>query len=119
VVRNMSRWCRHLIITVPGGPMDQTAQRMGHLRHYDAERLRRLVDGAGMEVLCLRTWGFPLAYPLYARLRNRAGYEFVTGQYGYGKRALSRLLYMVFYMNDFFRGGNRLFLLARSPASGE
>ncbi len=114
-VRNMASWCRHLIVTVPSGRLDDSARAMGHLRHYTEPSLRRIVEGAGLDVLLIRTWGFPFAYPFYARMRNRVGHEEVTGSYSPMKRLITHSLYGLFYLNDAFRGGNKLFLLASNP----
>ncbi len=114
-VRNMASWCRHLIVTVPGGRLDDSARSMGHLRHYNESSLRQIVESAGLDVLSIRTWGFPFAYPFYARMRNRVGHGGVTGSYGPMKRLITHSLYGLFYLNDAFRGGNKLFLLARNP----
>ncbi|MBF0311644.1 MAG: class I SAM-dependent methyltransferase [Magnetococcales bacterium] len=115
-VRHMGQWCRRLILTVPGGELDEMARNMGHLRHYDETGLCSLVTGEGLKVLYSRTWGWPLAYPWYARLRNRAGYDQVIGTYGPGKRLATYLLYALFFGNDLFSGGNKIFLLLESPA---
>ena len=114
-VHNMASWTRHLVLTVPGGVLDDDARAMGHLRHYSKESLSRIVERAGMEILECREWGFPLAYPWYARLRNRAGTGVATGEYSLKKRLLTHALYAAFFANDFFDSGNKLFLLARAP----
>lgn len=115
-IENMARWCRYLIITVPGGRRDQMAIDMGHVRHYDNDSLTAKCESAGLEVLFCRSWGFPFAYPWYARLRDRAGYSAVTGSYGLKKRIVSTLLYYLFFLNDLFFGGNKVILLAKSNA---
>jgi len=112
---NMAKWSRHLIVTVPGGPLDEMAAQMGHVRHYSTETLGKLAKDAGLEIVSLRAWGFPFAYPWYAKLRNRAGMQSVTGSYGPVKMASLNLLYALFYMNDFFSSGNKILMLARTP----
>jgi len=114
-LRHMAICCRYLIITVPGGLLDENAQEMGHLRHYDESSLKALVERVGLEVRYCRSWGFPFAYPLYALARNRARHGALIGQYGWGKRSLTHILCGLFYFNDLFVGGNKIFLLARNP----
>lgn len=114
-VRNMGSWTRHLLLTVPSGRAGEMARRMGHLRHYEPTGLRSMVERAGLEVVFMRSWGFPFAYPWYARLRDGSGQDKVTGRYGIVRRTLAHLLYGLFLLNDPFRGGNKLFLLARNP----
>ncbi len=110
----MARWCRNLILTVPSGRLDENARRMGHLRHYREADLRGLAERAGMEVAYCRAWGFPFAYPIYARIRNRAGHEAVTGRYGWGRRLTAGALFGLFHLNDLFSGGNKIIMLARA-----
>lgn len=113
-LKNMAQVCRNLIITVPGGELNDTAKQMGHLRHYDSESLCNLVIRSGLQVVYCRSWGYPFAYPLYARVRNQAGYEVVTGRYGLVRRSVTHGLYFLFFLNDIFSGGNKIFLLARN-----
>jgi SAM-dependent methyltransferase len=115
-LRHMAKCCRYLIITVPGGRLDENAQQMGHLRHYDESSLTALVERVGLEVLYCRSWGCPFAYPFYAQLRNQARHGALTGRYGWRKRAIAHMLYGLFYLNDLFGGGNKIFLLAINPA---
>lgn len=113
-VKNMARFCRYLILTVPGGTLDKTSRRMGHLRHYSESALRSLVERGDLDAVFCRTWGYPFAYPLYAKLRDLAGYSVITGEYGPFKRILCHLLYAFFHLNDLFSGGNKIFILARN-----
>lgn len=114
-LRNMGNWCKKLIVTVPGGELDETSKEMGHLRHYTRNSLTNLAARAGLEVLHIKEWGFPFAYPWYARMRNNAGYGAVTGKYGLGKKLLCHALYGLFLMNDIFDSGNKLVMLCRNP----
>ena len=111
---NLASWCRNIVITVPGGPLDDLAMRMGHLRQYTGEELRSKMEATGWEVQYLREWGFPFSYPLYARARSGAGYGAVTGTYSPLKRLVTHALYGVFFGNDLFSGGDKIFALARS-----
>jgi SAM-dependent methyltransferase len=114
-VKNMSEWCRYLIITVPGGELDEMAKDMGHLRHYTLRSLTKLANDSGLEIVYKRSWGFPMAWPLYSRLRNQAGYGAVTGKYSKKKIMLCRLLYTSFFLNDMFNLGNKHFILLHNP----
>ena len=113
-IKNMASWCKYLIITVPGGERDQMAIDMGHVRHYTCDSLTERCKAAGLNVLFSRSWGFPLAYPWYARIRNNAGYQAVTGQYSFKKKLVATALYYLFFLNDFFSGGNKVVLLAET-----
>ncbi|MEO7036165.1 MAG: class I SAM-dependent methyltransferase [Polyangiaceae bacterium] len=48
-----------LVITVPAGPMSAFDQHIGHRRHFTPDRLRQLLQDAGLEVKSLHGAGFP------------------------------------------------------------
>jgi SAM-dependent methyltransferase len=50
--------CR-LVVTVPGGPRSAFDRHIGHRRHFDAGRLRRLLADAGLERINIERAGFP------------------------------------------------------------
>jgi 2-polyprenyl-3-methyl-5-hydroxy-6-metoxy-1,4-benzoquinol methylase len=50
--------CR-LVVTVPGGPRSAFDRHIGHRRHYTADDLRALLEGAGFEVELAGGAGFP------------------------------------------------------------
>lgn len=73
----LSRWLRWLtpgavvVVSVPAhperfGPADE---RVGHYRRYTRESLVALLEGAGLEVELISTWGFPLGN-LLERIRT-------------------------------------------------
>ncbi len=105
---------RYVIITVPAGPLDNMSKGMGHYRHYTGEELEKKLHRVGFEVLYKKEWGAPFSYPLYSSLRNKMGMSYVTGHYKWHKKILTHLLYLTFYLNDFFSFGNQLFVLARN-----
>jgi hypothetical protein len=110
-LHNLGTWAEHVIITVPGGELDESSRAVGHLRHYTKDSLRGLARRAGLEVLHLEEWGFPFSYPWYARVRNKAGYGMMVGRYSMRKKMLCHALYLLFFGNDLFSSGNKLFML--------
>jgi SAM-dependent methyltransferase len=48
-----------LVITVPAGPMSAFDRHIGHRRHFRPERLREVIEGAGLEIAALHGAGFP------------------------------------------------------------
>jgi SAM-dependent methyltransferase len=53
----------HLVLSVPAdptqfGPADELA---GHLRRYDADVLRSVIEAVGLDVVSVRHYGFPLS----------------------------------------------------------
>jgi len=111
---SFSLMCRYLIITVPSGPVDEMARRMGHYRHYTANELSKKLKDAGFDVIYKKTWGGPFSYPLYSFFRNKAGVQYVTGEYSVPKKILTHILYFIFYFNDLFNFGDKVFILAKN-----
>lgn len=111
-IKTMAKFSKYIIITVPAGPIDDMAKSMGHIRHYSIKDLSDKVINAGFKVEFSKSWGGPFAYPIYSRLRNKVGNEFVTGKYGFKKKFISKILYYIFYLNDLFNFGNKTFLIA-------
>ncbi|MDX6204499.1 MAG: hypothetical protein QOF39_556 [Frankiales bacterium] len=48
-----------VVVTVPGGPRSAFDKHIGHFTHYDATRLRRVLEDAGLEVDRILRAGFP------------------------------------------------------------
>ena len=113
-IQNLVNWSKYLIVSVPGGELDKMAKDMGHLRHYSAETLESSFRKTALEIIETKEWGFPFAYPFYAKARNAAGYSTVTGSYSRSKKIFTSIISSVFYLNDFFNGGNKVFLLGRN-----
>lgn len=118
---NLHALCdRHLLVTVPAGPIRRTDAHMGHVRHYTLESLRAKVTAAGFTVVESFAWGFPF-HSFYKAMQDVVPGQIMTGfgnvRYGFFQKAVSHLLYALFFLNA-RRGGCQLFLLAekrRSP----
>jgi SAM-dependent methyltransferase len=112
---NIRSMCRHVVITVPSGPLGPSSVAMGHVRHYTKADLAAKLTRAGFKVIALRAWGTPFHDPLYAWLRGKAPEGATTGRYGLGRRALSSALYLLFFLNLLDRG-HKLVALAERAA---
>lgn len=110
-LRNAAAIARHLIITVPAGPLTPDTLNEGHLRHYTREDLAAKATAAGLEILALRAWGYPF-FDLYRRLTANSPRNAKMGRYGLGKKLACHLLYGLFFLNLADRG-DRLLLVAR------
>jgi SAM-dependent methyltransferase len=53
-----------IVITVPAGPRSQFDLSIGHRPHFTPQRLRKVVEDAGLEVKLIRRAGFPF-FTLY------------------------------------------------------
>src|SRR5215471_2723318 len=63
-----------VVITVPGGPMSAFDRYIGHRRHFSAQLLSEVIEGAGLEVERLNGAGFPFfnLYRLMVVARGKA-----------------------------------------------
>ena len=108
---------RHLLVTVPGGrrrPMDAI---VGHHRHFTVADIAGAVRAEGLTPVSARRWGFPL-HTLYRWTISRVGAErmyetFGTERYSRTQIALSDALYAAFFVNDAFRRGDQVVVVAR------
>jgi SAM-dependent methyltransferase len=108
---------RHLLVTVPGGrrrPMDAI---VGHHRHFTVAGIADAVRAEGLTPVSARRWGFPL-HTLYRWAISRAGAErmyatFGTERYSRAQIVLSDALYAAFFVNDAFRRGDQIVVVAR------
>jgi len=110
-LKNIWQMCRHVIITVPSGPLTSSAKLMGHVRHYTKEDLSHKLFVAGFRICNLRAWGTPFHDPIYAWVRGQAPAGATTGQYGVLRWGISHILYALFFLNVFDRG-HKLVVLA-------
>jgi Methyltransferase domain len=114
VVR-MSR--RYVLITVPTGPIREVDRLMGHHRHYVPDDIVSELERNGCRTLSVRSWGFPV-HSAYRAGVERFGsdkiYEsFAEGRdYTTAQKAVSNVLYALFFVNDAFRSGTQLIVLA-------
>jgi SAM-dependent methyltransferase len=114
-VVQMSR--RYVLITVPTGPVREVDRLMGHHQHYEARDIVSELERDGCRALEARSWGFPM-HSAYRAAVERFGsdkiYEsFAEGRdYTWAQKAISNLLYALFLVNDAFRRGTQLIVLA-------
>jgi trans-aconitate methyltransferase len=102
----------HLILSVPLGPLFQVeAERMGHVHGYSRDELEKKLSEAGFEVVKVIQWGFPF-YNLHRRIANRMPAETTGTAFGFRKKLISNLIYLLFYLN-LSAGGERYYVLCR------
>jgi SAM-dependent methyltransferase len=113
---------RSLLVTVPGGrrrPMDAI---VGHHRHFTVGEIEDALRAEGLTPVSARRWGFPL-HTLYRWAISRAGADrmydrFGTERYSKTQIALSNALYAAFFVNDLFRRGDQVIVLANRANRG-
>lgn len=108
---------RYLLITVPTGKVRPVDRLMGHTQHFYPNDFVPPLEKMGLEIVKVRTWGFPvhsLYRVLVSKMADRIYDSFASGkEYSRGQRAFSEVLNVLFYVNDLFRGGGQLMILAR------
>jgi SAM-dependent methyltransferase len=106
---------RHLLVTVPTGPLYPLEQGFGHLRHYRLDDLCRRIESLGLRIEHAVAWGFPFMnlFKRATNLRPDATMKgFGDGRWSPGKRALGAALTGLFYFNLPWKGP-QLIVLAR------
>jgi len=92
-----------LLITVPCGPLFEIDRRVGHIKHFNADEIRRALADAGMKTVKLQCWGFPF-FNLYKHVINLApdmmSESFLSSRTYSGKqKALSLAAYGAFRLS--------------------
>jgi hypothetical protein len=111
---------RYVLITVPTGSVRPIDRLMGHCRHYTASIVTEALEQLGCMVVQVKEWGFPV-HSAYRWGVHHLGSDKVYDAFGeghpYSRRqiAASDLLYRMFFVNDLFRSGSQLMVLARAP----
>ena len=115
--RHMAAMTRKYVFTsTMAGRMRPSEKFIGHVRNYSAPELRRKLVDAGLEVLWVRGWGFPLYSPLYRTLVEFLPSGPPRGRVGRFGRFVAAALYQVYRLNVPGRG-DVLSALARVPGA--
>ncbi len=116
--RYLAPQCR-LIVTVPGGPMAEFYQHIGHRRHYRARELKEALEQAGFTVERVAAPGFPFfnLFRLLVTLRGKRLIEDVSvpvAESPLHVRIGNAIFAALFRLNLGF-GGWQLIAIARWP----
>lgn len=103
----------YLIVTVPSGAYNSTSLLNGHYRHYSEKQLKVLFSPFDLEYLEFFSWGFPF-HSLYKFLLGLFSTKQQTamglGHYGWIKRTVASLIYVLFFLNKIKMGANILMI---------
>jgi SAM-dependent methyltransferase len=106
----------HLLLTCPTGKLHATERHFGHVTHPTKSALAALVTRAGLDVINLENWGFPLYVATKYATNVRPDWaikNFADRPYGRRERGISQLLYLANFGNIANTPfGCQLFLLA-------
>jgi SAM-dependent methyltransferase len=123
-LRNLVAMARNdLLITVPGGPRRAMDRLVGHVQHFEGTELTHALEALGCRVERVSRWGWPV-HSAYKAAISRLGPDrlyatFSDGErYGFFKKAISELLYRLFFVNDLCGRGHQLIVHARVPRPG-
>ena len=113
-IRNLSNLSnKYILITVPAGSYNKTSMLVGHFRHYSIQSLSNKISNNNLEIIYLKSWGFPF-HSVYKFLLNTLSEEnqkkVGMGSYGITKRVISYFLYQFFKLNIFNKGENIIML---------
>jgi SAM-dependent methyltransferase len=118
-LRNVAAMTRgHLLVTVPGGKRRPMDALVGHRRHFTVSQVSEALRAEGFDVVLERRWGWPV-HSLYrwaiSRAADRMYESYGTEHYTRTQIAVSNALYGAFFVNDLFRTGDQIIVLARRP----
>lgn len=123
-LNNLSRMTKkYILITVPSGDIRYIDKKVGHLHHFQSEELTQALSNLGFTTVSIKKWGFPV-HTIYKIMVNAISpekifQEFSISKYSSKKIFLSQVLYSFFYINDLFRTGEQLFILAKNDKSDD
>ncbi len=107
----------HLVLTCPTGRIHETERYFGHVTHPSRSGLRNLIVNAGLEIVSLENWGFPLYAALKYVTNVRPKWSlrnFGSSDYNSLAKALCQALYVIQFANlSTSPWGVQMFALAR------
>jgi len=99
-LRHMAHMTRsYALISTLLGRMRPSERAIGHVRNYSTDELRRKLKSAGLEVLTITGWGFPLYSPIYRSLTEHLPGGPPTGPMGPLSRLAAWMLYYLYWLN--------------------
>jgi hypothetical protein len=109
-----------LLVTCPTGRVFPTERHFGHTTHPDETELGALAERAGLRLVSVVNWGFPV-YRLTKWLTNLnpelALRKFAVSRYGPSQIAVSGALYLANFLNlPSSAHGCQLFAVLEKPA---
>jgi SAM-dependent methyltransferase len=102
---------KYVLVSTLAGKMKKSEVEVGHLRNYTKVELIRKLKEAGLVPLKVVEWGFPFFSPLHRFVLDKFPQDVNYGKFGIGRRLISWLLYILFFLNLGFYG-DYLFILS-------
>lgn len=108
-LKKLRRMCQgSILISVPGGELDDHGRRMGHYRHYTKEGLALKMEQAGFRVVRAFSCGWPVHSVFYRQLVRHLPQQAVEqvglGPYDWKKRVLMEMADVAYRFNLSFIG---------------
>lgn len=107
-----------LILTTQAKPMHAPDEIYGHVQHFDLSELRECLEHIGFTVEYAKRWGFPfftLQKAITKRFYDRIEQSVISSPLTCWKRAMFRVLYIVYMIHDIIPSGPQIFIRARRP----
>lgn len=105
-LNNLSKMAnKSIIIVTLEGRMRKNEISIGHYRNYARGDLEKMATQAGLKVVQKNHWGFPFFSPVYRDILERGRIQNIAyGKYGFWKKLMANLIYLVFSLNVHNRG---------------
>ena len=121
VLKAIAPYTRHVVISVPGGPVGNVDRRYGHFRNYTDNLLPEKLERCGYDVVTCFRWGFPF-YDLQQTLAYKDGEwgskTMSEGRYGMMRKLIARMVYALYFLNSSSKG-QQVFAIGRSKSFTE
>ncbi len=113
-LKRIAPLARYVVISVPGGPADEVGTQFGHFRNYSGDRLRRLIEQAGLDVVYYRRWGWPFYDAIQKILDSCTDAASVAGgRYTPTRKFVAAMIYALFFLNV-LPFGTQVFAIGRT-----
>lgn len=115
VLRTIAPHCRHVVISVPGGPKDKVDTQYGHFRNYYDRQLPEKLERNGFDVVTFKRWGWPFyELMLWGSSFSKNSAELSAGDFSPMKKFFAKLGYGLFALNIF--KGTQVFGIGKSKS---
>lgn len=112
-LKNIAEMCnKYLIISTPCGKYGDHSESM--IRYYPKKTLVSDLNETGFKILKSKKWGFPFFTPIYETIISSFDIKknpLKTGNFGFKKKLVSKILFFVFFLNIPDKG-DRIFIFA-------
>lgn len=104
-LKNMRKMAKkYLLIYTLIGRMRKFEKKVGHVRNYQEKNLIKKLEKAGFKIKKIVNWGWPFYSPFYRDILQKTPTSATTGQFGFFRKIISRLIFYLFFFNSWQKG---------------